>query len=74
MFSQETARRVAEVLGVTGEVREEYGSYAVGAADWTGRTVSLQPDGLASVSFNDPAKDPWGCVVVTPMPAEGADG
>lgn len=74
VFSQETARRVAVVLGVTGEVREEYGSYAVGSADWTGPTVSLQPDGLASVSFNDPAKDPWGCVVVTPMPAEGADG
>ncbi|WP_144721903.1 hypothetical protein [Cellulosimicrobium sp. TH-20] len=74
VFSQETARRVADVLGVTGEVREEYGSYAVGPADWTGPTVSLQPDGLASVSFNDPAKDPWGCVVVTPMPAEEGDG
>ncbi|WP_353708401.1 hypothetical protein ABRQ22_02075 [Cellulosimicrobium sp. ES-005] len=73
VFSQETARRVADVLGVSGEVREEYGSYVVGSADWTGPTVSLQPDGLASVSYNDPTKDPWGCVAVTPLPADGAD-
>lgn len=72
VFSQETASRVADALGVTGEVREDYGSYVVGSADWTGPTVSLQPDGLASVRFNDPTKDPWGCVVVTPMPADGA--
>ncbi|QJW35754.1 hypothetical protein [Cellulosimicrobium protaetiae] len=72
VFSPETALRVAEVLGVPGEVREEYGSLVVGSTDWTGPTVSLQPDGLASVSFNDPTKDPWGCVVVTPMPADGA--
>ncbi|WP_251150083.1 hypothetical protein [Cellulosimicrobium sp. Marseille-Q4280] len=80
VFSEETARRVADALGVEGEVREEYGAYAVGSSDWTGPQVSLQPDGLASVSFNDPTKDPWGCVVVTPMPAEeggstdGGDG
>ncbi|MDF2807475.1 MAG: hypothetical protein K0S43_2421 [Cellulosimicrobium sp.] len=74
VFSQETASRVADALGVTGEVREDYGSYVVGSADWTGPTVSLQPDGLASVSFNDPTKDPWGCVVVTPMPADGTEG
>lgn len=72
VFSRETASRVAGALGVSGEVREEYGSYVVGSSDWTGPTVSLQPDGLASVSFNDPTRDPWGCVVVTPMPAEGS--
>ncbi|WP_435737102.1 hypothetical protein V5D56_00415 [Cellulosimicrobium sp. PMB13] len=71
VFSHETVRRVADVLGVEGEVREEFGALAVGASDWTGPRVSIQPDGLASVSFNDPTKDPWGCVVVTPMPAEG---
>ncbi|KLN35231.1 hypothetical protein FB00_07320 [Cellulosimicrobium funkei] len=74
VYSQETARRVADVLGVPGEVREDYGSYVVGSTDWTGPTVSLQADGLASVSFNDPTKDPWGCVVVSPMPAEGDEG
>lgn len=76
VFSQETARRVADALGVPGDVREEYGSYTVGSDDWTGPSVSLQPDGLASVSYNDPTKDPWGCVVVQPMPAtqDGAAG
>ncbi|MGN6238762.1 MAG: hypothetical protein ACTHNI_03380 [Cellulosimicrobium cellulans] len=73
VFSQETAQRVADALGVDGEVREDYGSYVVGSTDWTGPTVSLQPDGLASVSYNDPTNDPWGCVVVTPMPADGGD-
>ncbi|MFB8230398.1 hypothetical protein [Cellulosimicrobium sp. NPDC055967] len=74
VFSQETAQRVADVLGVSGEVREDYGSYVVGSADWTGPSVSLQPDGLASVSYNDPTNDPWGCVVVTPLPADGEEG
>lgn len=73
VFSKETARRVADALGVEGDVREEYGSYAVGSADWTGPSVSLQPDGLASVSYNDPAKDPWGCVLATPTEEGGGD-
>ncbi|MCB7136309.1 hypothetical protein [Cellulosimicrobium marinum] len=66
VFSAETARRVAAELGVEGEVREEYGAFVVGSSDWTGPVVSLQPDGLASVSFSDPTKDPWGCAVVEP--------
>lgn len=70
VFSAETARRAADVLGVPGEVREELGAFAVGSGDWTGPQLSIQPDGLASLSFNDPTKDPWGCVVVTPVPAE----
>lgn len=74
VYSQETARRTADALGVPGEVREEYGSYVVGSADGTGPSVYLQADGLASVSYNDPTKDPWACVVVTPMPAEGDEG
>jgi len=69
VHSQETALRVAQALGVTGDVREEYGAYAVGSSDWTGPTVSIQPDGLASMSFNDPTKDPWACAVVEPVPA-----
>ncbi|MFF2269613.1 hypothetical protein ACFVTZ_15230 [Cellulosimicrobium cellulans] len=74
VYSQESVRRVADALGVAGEVREDYGSYVVGSTDGTGPSVYLQADGLASVSYNDPTKDPWGCVVVTPMPAEGDGG
>ncbi|WP_171905411.1 hypothetical protein, partial [Cellulosimicrobium cellulans] len=70
VFSSQTARHVADVLGVEGDVRGEHGSYVVGRRDGTGPTVSLQPDGLASVSFSDPSKDPWGCVVVAPAPAQ----
>jgi hypothetical protein len=74
VFSGETARRVADVLGVSGDVSQEWGAYVVGPRDGSGPSVSLQPDGLASVSFHDPSKDPWGCVAVVPMPAEDGGG
>jgi len=70
-FSAETAAKVAAALGVAGEPRQEYGAWAVGPADGQGPTVNLQPDGTTSVSFNDPAKDPWACGAVA-VP-EGAD-
>ncbi|TGJ94501.1 hypothetical protein DLJ96_19345, partial [Actinotalea fermentans ATCC 43279 = JCM 9966 = DSM 3133] len=63
-FSAETAAKVAAALGVAGEPRQEYGSWTVGPNDGQGPTVSLQPDGTTSVSFNDPGKDPWACTVV----------
>jgi hypothetical protein len=66
VFSAESAARVAAALGVAGEPRQEYGAWVVGANDGTGPGVNLQPDGQASVSFNDPTKDPWGCVLVDP--------
>ncbi|QDW61234.1 hypothetical protein [Oerskovia sp. KBS0722] len=66
-FSAETAAKVAAALGVAGEPRQEYGAWTVGPNDGQGPTVSLQPDGTTSVSFNDPTKDPWACgVVATP--------
>jgi hypothetical protein len=66
-FSAETASKVATALGVSGEPRQEYGAWTVGPNDGQGPTVSLQPDGTTSVSFNDPTKDPWACgVVATP--------
>lgn len=71
VFSAESAARVAAALGVAGEPRQEYGAWVVGANDGTGPGVNLQPDGQASVSFNDPTKDPWGCVLVDP--GEGSD-
>ncbi|KRD47170.1 hypothetical protein ASE27_01875 [Oerskovia sp. Root918] len=71
VFSAESAARVAAALGVTGEPRQEYGAWVVGADDGAGPWVTLQPDGQASVSFNDPTKDPWNCVLVDP--AVGSD-
>ncbi|MBD5786172.1 hypothetical protein IF650_08275 [Cellulosimicrobium terreum] len=62
VVSADTARRAAEVLGVEGEPVEDHGGWFVGAPDWDGPVVSLQADGLASLSFNDPTKDPWTCL------------
>ncbi|MFF3065416.1 hypothetical protein ACFVQ3_12715 [Oerskovia sp. NPDC057915] len=69
-FSAETAAKVASALGVAGEPRQEYGTWTVGPNDGQGPTVSVQPDGTTSVSFNDPSKDPWACAVVA-VPGSG---
>lgn len=66
VFSRDTLARVAAALGVSGEPRLEYGSWSAGATDGTGPTVSLSPDGSASVSYYDPSRDPWSCVASAP--------
>ncbi|MGN7704650.1 hypothetical protein [Cellulosimicrobium sp. 22601] len=71
VFSQETARRVADVLGVSGEVREEYGTLVVGADGEA--QVRLSPDGTVGMSFYDSAKEPWGGADLgAPVSAEAA--
>lgn len=60
-FSSETAARVAGVLGVVGEPTLQWGSWMVGPQDGSGPTVSVQPDGTASISYVDPTRDPWSC-------------
>ncbi|MBB2924678.1 hypothetical protein [Cellulomonas cellasea] len=66
VFSQETAERVAGVLGVEGGATRQWGAWTVGAQDGTGPNVQLQPDGLASLSYSDPTRDPWSCVRSAP--------
>lgn len=66
VFSQETAARVAAALGVAGSPTEQWGAWSVGPQDGTGPNVQLQPDGLASVSYYDPQRDPWACVQSAP--------
>ncbi|MDM7830403.1 hypothetical protein [Cellulomonas edaphi] len=61
VYSAGTAARLAEALGVAGTPREDWG-WTVGPNDGTGATVSLAPDGVASMSYYDPAKDPWACL------------
>ncbi|WP_456826757.1 hypothetical protein [Cellulomonas sp. P5_E12] len=77
-FSQETIVQAAAVLGVPGQPRQEYGSWSVGTNDGTGPSVSLSPDGLASLSYYDPTRDPWNCVRSAPdsieTPASDAAG
>lgn len=62
VYSRATLDRVADVFGVSGAVSDEYG-LAKGSTDGTGPSVSLAPDGLASVSYYDPTRDPWSCAV-----------
>lgn len=77
VFSAQTAARLAAALGVAGDPRLEYGSWNVGASDGTGPSLSLQPDGSASVSYYDPTRDPWSCTASatdTPDAGVGTDG
>ncbi len=72
VFTKETLAKHAKALGVTGEVRSDYGSFTAGAGGNSGPTASLSPDGTASFSYYDPAKDPWSCPdlnTVEPLPA-----
>lgn len=66
VFSQETAERVAGVLGVEGAATQQWGAWTVGAQDGTAPSLQLQPDGLASLSWSDPTRDPWSCVRSAP--------
>lgn len=61
VLSAETARRVGDTLGASGEPRQEGGSWVVGPADGSGPTVHVYADGSGSFDFYDPARDPWSC-------------
>ncbi|MCM3660277.1 hypothetical protein M3148_04600 [Georgenia satyanarayanai] len=54
VFSEETATRVAEVLGVEGQPRLD-GGWNVGPIDGSGPTLNIGPDAAVTVSYNDPA-------------------
>lgn len=73
-YSQETIVAAAAALGVQGQPRQEYGTWAVGTNDGTGPSVSLSADGLASLSYYDPTRDPWNCAVATPDSAGSPAG
>lgn len=62
VVSADTARRAAKVLGVPGEPRAQWGTWTVGAQDGSGPTLTLSGDGTGTLSFSDPAWDPWRCV------------
>lgn len=62
VYSADTAARLAEALGVAGNPREDWG-WTVGPNDGVGASVTLSPDGMASLSYYDPTKDPWACDV-----------
>ncbi|HWJ85112.1 MAG TPA: hypothetical protein VNR62_06770 [Cellulomonas sp.] len=65
VYSADTAARLADALGVSGKPQQDWG-WTVGPNDGTGATVTLSPDGMASMSYYDPAKDPWACAKSAP--------
>lgn len=73
VFSAETVARVAQALGVAGDPVPEWGAWTVGPQDGSGPSVQLQPDGTASLSYQDPTRDPWACEVTDPG-ATSSDG
>ncbi|WP_225755076.1 hypothetical protein [Actinotalea sp. Marseille-Q4924] len=78
-FSAETAAAAAAALGVPGEPRQEDMFWTVGPADGTGPSLQLFADGTVSLSYYDPAKDPWLCAAPdagggTTGSSEGTEG
>ncbi|MEV0890756.1 hypothetical protein [Promicromonospora sp. NPDC050262] len=74
VLSAETARRVGDTLGASGEPRQEGGSWVVGPADGNGPTVHVYADGSGSFDFYDPARDPWSCPVSLGTAEPGTTG
>jgi len=70
-------RRIAEVLGVTGELvqlpADQGGGWMIGASDYTTASLTVSPDGMLSWWFSPtPVAYDDGCMVA--MPAEGTEG
>lgn len=77
-YGAQTVAAAAAVLGVEGEPEESEWGWTVGPDDGSAASVSVSLDGLVSLSYWDPAKDPWGCAVVGVEPqaaeSDGAEG
>jgi len=61
VFSEATAAAAAAALGVAGTPTLTDGYWTVGATDGTASSVTLSPDGTASLNYYDPTTDPWLC-------------
>jgi len=72
VFSADTAAKIAAALHVAGEPVQQWGSWTVGPQDGTGPSVTLSPDGTASMSYYDPTRDPWSCVRSAPDEVQGS--
>lgn len=67
VFTEETANRLAQALGVQGPASLVDGVWTVGPNDGSGPSLQLQPDGLASVNYYDTGLDPYACSTVGPQ-------
>ncbi len=66
VFSADTANRLAKVLGVKATASVVDGAWTVGPVDGSGPQLQLQPDGLASFNYYNPALDVSNCPTATP--------
>lgn len=69
-YTAEVAARFADALDVPGEPVQADGSWLVGASDYSAPSVRLYPDGPTTVSYSNPAADPWTCAGVGQAEAE----
>jgi len=76
VFTQETANRLARALSLPGVAALVNGAWTVGPTDGSGPSLQLQPDGVASVNYSNPALEPYGCQQVAPesVPPGSATG
>ncbi|NTW41463.1 MAG: hypothetical protein HGA44_16560 [Cellulomonadaceae bacterium] len=66
VFGEQAVTAAAAALGVAGTPTLTDGYWVVGSTDGTAPTVTLSPDGTASLGYYDPTKDPWTCATVAP--------
>ncbi|WP_426594215.1 hypothetical protein ACPPVS_01580 [Cellulomonas sp. McL0617] len=69
-YSQATAEKAAAALGVSGTAQQQYGTWTVGPNDGTAPSVSVSSDGLTSLSYYDPTRDPWTCIKAGMVPIQ----
>ncbi|RPF26684.1 hypothetical protein [Georgenia muralis] len=63
-FGPDQVRELGAAVGLSGEPRQEFGAWVLGPQDGTGPSLSVAPDGMTSVSFYDPTKEPFRCAAV----------
>ncbi|WP_223148439.1 hypothetical protein, partial [Actinotalea sp. JY-7885] len=85
VLTAEAVAAAAAALGVSGTPEQVDGTWSVGPRDGSGAGVTVHPDGMATLSYYDPAKDPWTCsaaavdgtaegeVTTLPAPCEPGD-
>lgn len=63
-FTEERVAAAAAALGVPGAPTRSDGFWTVGPTDGSGPAVSVYSDGVVSLNYYDPGKDPWACPVL----------
>lgn len=68
--AEERAGQLAEALGLRGAPQDQGGTWTVGSEDGSGPVLYVYADG--SISYTDPALQPWLCLPVEPLTEPGS--